>query len=208
MNNYGNGNNMNAAIAASMRNLNIGYENDMGAAILASSEHADSDFLEDMLMQLTGMQGNPAARKKLIAIAGLDTAMKYGVPAKNARPLLEALEGELYSETPAELTAAYRNAQPLIEGVRAEPIMQRLQDVHDDMTRQEAANNARKLNATRAAAAEATAQRARNAAAANAARLNAAKSARNAFLKRFEKKGRKATRKSRKMRKATRKMRR
>ncbi len=208
--------NLQAALAASRQAYNEQAAENEALATLASGESANQNLLEDMIMQMTGMAGNPGARKRLIAIAAADTAMKYGAPKNATRSLIDSLQEKLYSEIPIEISPEYQAAKEYISDFTEEPILQRLQEIDAEMTAQEQRNEAAQRNRIQAQLRSLANQRAaEEAAAAKAeanriAALNAARRARwggpstgpkkngNGAKSR---KGRKATRRERKSRK-------
>jgi hypothetical protein len=184
-------NNLQRALAASLANAEAKNAANYQMAQNASRGVAENNLYMDAAMEMReSMFDKPDARRRLIAGTGLDTLMLQ-FPGEELERLRDHLLETRYDPAPADTDPMFLEAQGMLEAYGIDdPLVTRLQEVHESMLVEEEQRKKEIQNAINRAAAEETERQRQEAEAAKPVvpNRNAARAQRMAFLNRFQKK--------------------
>jgi hypothetical protein len=115
---------------------------DLYEAMEQSRRSAEHDLVEDAMVELTGLQGKPAARQRLLAVIALDDLQAHCVNADERERMevtKQALKEFIYSAIPLQRDPMYDAAYSYMED--AEPaqltVYCQLLPIHEQMVEEE-----------------------------------------------------------------------
>jgi hypothetical protein len=145
---------MDRAIEQSLRSLEEDQAHDYDYAVGESKSGATADLIEDAIVELTGLHGNPWARMRLLAVLGLDDLQAHtATDTEEGEDLKERLkviknyiENFVYSTINPLRDPAYEDAMHYIENAEASdlPVYNTVLPIHLDMCGAEAEEERRR----------------------------------------------------------------
>jgi hypothetical protein len=177
------------AIAASLANAEAKNTANFAMAQNASRGVAENNLYMDAAMEMReSMVDKPDARRRLILGTGLDTLV-LNTGDKDIEALRDYLLETRYDPAPADEDPQFLQAQDILLGAE-DPLMARLEEVHESMLAEEEQMRRNIQDAINRAAANETERQRREAEAAKPVipNRNAGRAQRSAFLNRLQKK--------------------
>ena len=157
-------NNLERALELSRQNAARNEEARLLEARMMSRQNAENDLYEDIRMQMEEyMVDKPHARRRIIAVAGLDSVLLMGGD-EHVRVVRDEIMNDIYSDIPVQMDPLFAEAEHILAEFGDDPLVERLMAIHEAMSRKEkeaeeasmkAIRNA--MNAARAASAAAAA---------------------------------------------------
>jgi hypothetical protein len=145
---------MHRAIEQSLRSLEEDQAHDYDYAVGESKSGATADLIEDAIVEMTGLHGNPWARMRLLAVLGLDdlqahtaTDTEEGEDLKERLKVIKGyMENFIYSRIDPVRDPAYEDAMEYIEAASETdlPVYNAVLPIHLDMCVAEAAEERRR----------------------------------------------------------------
>lgn len=140
---------MDRAIENSLRTLEEDHAHDYDYAVGESKSGATADLIEDAIVEMTGLHGNPWSRLRLLAVLGLDdlqahtaTDTEEGEDLKERLKVIKGyMENFIYSRIDPVRDPAYEDAMEYIEAAQETdlPVYNAVLPIHLDMCVVEAA---------------------------------------------------------------------
>ncbi len=129
-------------IEESRRTASRHEEETLETALGASRSTAERDLVEDALLELTSLQGKPAARLRLLAVIALDDIQAHCVNADERERMeitKQALKEFIYSVIPLERDPMYEAAYSYIEDAdhAVLTVYRQLLPIHEHMVEEE-----------------------------------------------------------------------